>query len=666
MTDRRPSLGRPEHRAPGIRGATRVRSGTPVAADELQVSPQAVVAVPLDAHGAGMGTRVWSALNALMTRDALVLGSLLVFAAAVRLVGLQARGAFDGDQGHDMLTLLRLVRDGTLPLLGPPTSVGDFHHGAAYYYLLAPIAWLFGPDPTAVVGFLAVLGTAAVGLTWWLTRAIGGRAAGLMAGLLLAVSPAAIDESTFIWNPSPIPFFAILALAAAWRGHQTGRRGWWVVAVAASGMVVQLHVLGVVFVPVVLAFGIAEWRRARRSGDGSRARETLLGLGVGILLLAALFIPLLVHELQSGFGETRNAVAYFTAAAPPAGQGGVLDPFERLVFTILRVIGWPLVGLITSAPFAAIVLVSLAVVLGTWRFIVARGEERLAVRWLGLTVAWSALALTFLAPSLQTVVAGLPNDHYHAFLDPVVIVLLALGFRAVAAGSGLETGVDRTARLVVAGIVLAIVAVDVSRWPPLTEPNGGWSAARAAGTRIAAASPDALFDVRGLPLFKTAEGIGFPIVAAGRDAVIATDEASAGRPAQGGSTIVIVCDRLFESILGARCGGPAEAAFMARIPGLGTTTASPILVEVFDASPRTSISIYRVPGLKGSQGSAGSGGQGPGQQPQLPVRRLRVLESRTPAPRTPAFAVPETRTWRTSRSLSDAASTDRRNAPSAE
>ena len=32
--------------------------------------------------------------------------------------------------------LRALVRDGVVPLLGPPTSIGDVHHGALYYYLL--------------------------------------------------------------------------------------------------------------------------------------------------------------------------------------------------------------------------------------------------------------------------------------------------------------------------------------------------------------------------------------------------------------------------------------------------------------------------------------------------------------------------------------------------
>ena len=51
-----------------------------------------------------------------------------------------------------MLMLRALVRDGVIPLLGPPTSIGDVHHGALYYYLLSPAASLTGGDsPLAVV-----------------------------------------------------------------------------------------------------------------------------------------------------------------------------------------------------------------------------------------------------------------------------------------------------------------------------------------------------------------------------------------------------------------------------------------------------------------------------------------------------------------------------------
>jgi 4-amino-4-deoxy-L-arabinose transferase-like glycosyltransferase len=623
MNDRPGPAGRPGQRPDRVHELGRPRSGTPVTPDALQVPTRAVVPAEPGRRRwwQGLTDPVGRAFGAFLARDRLVLISLLVIAALIRLVGLPGRGDFDGDQGHDMLTLLQLVRDGHIPLLGPPTSIGDFHHGAMYYFLFAPVAWLSGSDPVAVLAAIAALGTAAVGVTWWLARAIGGRAAGAMAGLLLAVSPAAVEQSTFIWNPNPIPFFAVVALAAAWRGHQTGRTRWWAVSVASAGMVVQLHVLGVVFLAPIVGFAIADVVAARRSDDQARVRRVIAGLAGGLAIVALMFVPLLVNEFQTGFGESRHALAYFTA---PAGSqaGGGMDPVERLVFTGLRVIGWPLVGLVTSTPIAAILGVSIALVLGIWRMAVGQGEERVAARWLGLTIAWSTVALSVLAPSLQTVVAGLPNDHYHAFVDPAVVILVALGLRAAGSGAGLPGGVDRTARLVVAAVLVGILAFDVSRWPPLTQANGGWPAARDAGARIVSLSSGSTFDVRDLPVFKTAEGIGFPIVAAGGSAVIATDEATAIAPLTPGATLVIVCDRLFQSTIGSSCGGPAETRFLGQIPGLGTGADAPVLLDRFDASPRTSISVYQPP-RSGAASPAGVLGHLPGGNPPMSMRALQ-------------------------------------------
>ena len=64
--------------------------------------------------------------------DLAALLGLLALAALLRLPNLATRGTWDGDQGHDMLVLHGLVRDGVVPLLGPPTSIGDFHHGSLY------------------------------------------------------------------------------------------------------------------------------------------------------------------------------------------------------------------------------------------------------------------------------------------------------------------------------------------------------------------------------------------------------------------------------------------------------------------------------------------------------------------------------------------------------
>lgn len=562
----------------------------PIGVDELHVARRPVTSAGDAGRLAGSRLvlgRVATWLAALLERDLAVIVGILVLAALTRFPGLEARGGFDGDQGHDMLTLLRLVREGELPLLGPPTSIGEFHHGAAYYYLLAPVAWLSGADPTAVVAWIAAMGVAAVGVTWWFARSVGGRVVGAIAGLLMAVSPAAIEESTFIWNPNPIPLFAALALGGAWRAHATASPRWWVPAVMAAGVVLQLHVLGVVFLPPILALGVRDAVRASRPDGrgGAGAGAILRSIAIGLVLAGLLFVPLLAHELGSGFEETRRALAFLIGDA----GSGTLGLADRALLTLFRILGWPLVGLVTDAPAAAIAAVSVTLVLSVWFMVVGRGPAGAAGRWLGLTVLWCSVSLALLAPSLEAVVPGLPNDHYHAFLDPVVIVLLALSVRAVVRGSGQSQRIDVSARAVAGVAIGALLVVDIGLWPPATDPNGGWPASRRAGARIMSVAGGGPLDIRGLPIFKTAEGLGFPVVVAGGDAVIATGRASALRPLVAGAALVLACDRLFEEVLGDSCGGPAEDRFLARLSEGGHP---PTLLERFDLSARISVSIY--------------------------------------------------------------------------
>jgi hypothetical protein len=86
-----------------------------------------------------------------------------------------------------------------------------------------------------------------------------------------------------------------------------------------------------------------------------------------------------------------------------------------------------------------------------------------------------------------------------------------------------------------------------------------------------------------LPDFKRPDAVSYPFVRAGGN-VTSVDF-------RDDDLIVVACDRVFESAIGAPCGGPAEDALMAaRAAEEGISL--PALVDRFDASPRTSISIY--------------------------------------------------------------------------
>ncbi|MGZ8513603.1 MAG: ArnT family glycosyltransferase [Candidatus Limnocylindrales bacterium] len=512
-------------------------------------------------------------------REILALPGLMVLAAALRLPDLATRGTWDADQGHDMLMLRALVRDGVIPLLGPPTSIGDVHHGALYYFLLAPPAAVTGGDsPLAVVAWIALAGIAAVGLTWWLARSIAGPVAGLVAGLAMAISPAAVDESTFIWNPNLIALSSAVALAGAWRAWTTRRPAWWLVAAVGTAVTMQCHVLGVTLLPVVGALLVADIRR--RTAPLERRALIRVGLG-GLAIIALSFLPLVILELTTNFSEVQAALAYLHAG----GDRSTVAPIARFLVVAGRVVSWPLVGLITTGVTAAILAIVGLLAVTAWRFVSAVGPERVAVRWLTLGLAWTAVALAIISPSLATVIEGLPNDHYHAFADPMVFILLGIGAAALWRAGAQPAPSSVTPGRLLAGVgLLAVIAWAVPHQPPAVAPDGGFPAAEVAAARIEAAIPEGAMAFGSLPMFKTAEAYVYPLV---RDGRRVDAENLDGRSTGAGGPLVVVCDSLFEVPIGAACGGPAEAAAVPVAYG------QPI--DRFKAAPRQTITVYRAP-----------------------------------------------------------------------
>ncbi len=295
----------------------------------------------------------------------------------------------------------------------------------------------------------------------------------------------------------------------------------------------------------------------------------------------------------------------------------------------MRVISWPLSGLLTDAPIAALIGTAVVIAIAVWCGALGTTRERQAARWLGFGLLWTAGFLTFGSPSLSTIVPGLPNDHYHAFADPMVFTLVGMGAavlwrggsRGVVSGPGTTaapvagapsdaaappsdaTATSRAAaaasdaaartttrieRSVVPGRVLAVVGVvalvafGLANLPPAVHPDGGFPGADRAAARIVASGGRQL-TLRSLPDFKSTEAYGYPLIRAGASVTV---DAGSGPVAQQAGTLVIICDALYATAIGAPCGGPAEAV-VAPPARFGEP------LDQFEAAPGRTISVYR-------------------------------------------------------------------------
>ena len=187
----------------------------------------------------------------------------------------------------------------------------------------------------------------------------------------------------------------------------------------------QCHVLG-----VDAAAGRRRAPRRRRPAARARRRAPARSCwpgSAGSRSSRSSYVPLVVHELTTDFAEVRAALGYLPAAASPRtrparpprrrgapGRGLAADrPDHRRVRRGGR--GGPSPSSSGSSPG------------GGGRRTPPSGRPSAGS---GSGCSGAPAFLTVAAASLAVVIPGLPNDHYHAFADPMVFVLVGLGVAA--------------------------------------------------------------------------------------------------------------------------------------------------------------------------------------------------------------------------------------------
>ena len=523
---------------------------------------------------------------------------ILLLAAADRFVNLPARGLWDTDQGYETGAIWNAVVTRQLPTFGSPafTTGGGFHHGALFYDLMIPFAWLGNGNPTVIVGAIAAFGLAVVPLAWWTARSIGGTSSGLAVALLAAVSPSLIDYSTFIWNPVLIEFGVALACFGAWQAWATRQPQWWIVAAAGTAIASQAHLTGLVLVFPISFFFLVTLRCC----PASERRRLLVWGFAGVALFVLTWSLWLFNELTHDLVETR-AILAFDQGGPPAA-----NPVIRLVVGVTRITAWP-ISYWPLDDFKPGFPIALAVAAGItagviWRVIgaieAARSldatpaattrparfdatpldatrNERNGLLFVGGSLLFITLVLALGIKEISQI-SNLNQEQYHAVADVLVILaggLIVSGLWRSAPVRGRSWSGHVLASLAMAGLV----AVSIVHWPPLTAPDGGWPVAQAAAARLERDAGAPELALVNLPYFKTAETYSYPLE---------LDGVKVAQPADA-RTVVILCDAGWYK----GCGGVAETDWLAaNLPGQNL-----VLKDQWEPSPQRYLSVYQRP-----------------------------------------------------------------------
>jgi 4-amino-4-deoxy-L-arabinose transferase-like glycosyltransferase len=214
---------------------------------------------------------------------------------------LRVQGINDDGYWLDEVTSLH---DSMKPLGAILHGKGQPGHPPLYYLLLKGWIALFGTSETAVRMLSAVFGTAAVGVTFALFRALHGRAAGLAASLLLALSFHHVVFSQEARNYALFGFLAVLSAHALWRALAEGGRRRWAIYVACALLMVYTHHQG-----YVVLFGAAVGA-ILAALLGRMPRGALRGLALADLVVVLAAAPSIVLYLI-GVGGTARGYYYW-------------------------------------------------------------------------------------------------------------------------------------------------------------------------------------------------------------------------------------------------------------------------------------------------------------------------------------------------------------------
>lgn len=327
------------------------------------------------------------------------------------------------DETGEVATALAIAFDGARPLVH-----NDAYRGPFWAYMLGGVLALTGPAPGVPRLFTLALGVLTVGATYFFARALAGRAAGLVAGLLMATAFGPVVLGSHVaWSNHSTPLWTTLAALALWlgAGSSAGRRAdaWLILSGLLWGLALQTHPSVIALLPgALLWFVAAPYRRQRLRTPGP-----WIAAAVFVLALA----PMIVYNVQNGLASVAEATKPSQPIVREIGPVVWLTNGVALAGQLGRAAGaGPSPEPSDARPIAVTAATDALRPVATWAYAFALLG---ALAWTG----WRGPRLPACLAGSAVLILPLINDSYTNFYDSrYLAMLLPLAYAAVGAIAG--------------------------------------------------------------------------------------------------------------------------------------------------------------------------------------------------------------------------------------
>ena len=224
----------------------------------------------------------------------------------------------EGDMFRD-LTIATNITEGHLRLAGITAGTSEFSNqqsfGPIMYYIIAVLI-LISKNPLFVVGFIALINSIAVLLTYLFCKKYFSEKIALFASILYAVNPWAVYMSDIFWNPNFLPIFSILLFYSIFKFIIEKKD--WALIILTFIIAIMLHFhLTPLFYLIILGLSMLLFRRDVKNKY----------YFYSLISFIIPFIPFIYFNLKHGYsllgpilyGTTRESNSFFTSLIESIG-----------------------------------------------------------------------------------------------------------------------------------------------------------------------------------------------------------------------------------------------------------------------------------------------------------------------------------------------------------
>jgi hypothetical protein len=232
--------------------------------------------------------------------------SLLVIGAFLRLFDFQESVEFNSDFGRDSLFAMRILTEKPT-LLGAQASAGGFFLGPLYFYGIALVYLLVGFTPQIVSLVFISLNVLAAYLIYVFLRKNVSKAAGVFGLALFTFNPLLILSARGATHVPMMPIITVLSMIALYQSLVKKKVFWHLVSGLAFGLFFHVHFTSLLLLPGYF-LAVFLW-------SGKSFKEKIYALvfhGLGMVLMLT---PLILFDVRHSLINFKSFVGYLLSSA---------------------------------------------------------------------------------------------------------------------------------------------------------------------------------------------------------------------------------------------------------------------------------------------------------------------------------------------------------------